>query len=166
MGLAESITLKDLESYRTYFEGITTEAQFLNFFAYTEEDFEKQSSNAARAGWCLMLLPYVNDIRDNQHDQVMGYVRGSFIIAKKKTNEPKWWTIEEIAEARAWKVIGKMRRDKREGLLITHLENFNCQPIDPTLVGEFFGVIVTFNFQIPLNAALKYIESDWTTPTP
>lgn len=166
MGLAESITLRDLESYRTYFEGLTASAQFLDFFAYTEDDFEKQSSNPSRAGWCLMLLPYTNDIRDNQHSQIMGYVRGSFIIAKKKTDERKWWTIEEQAEKKAWKVVGKMRRDKREGLLITHLENFNCQPIDPSLVGEFYGVIVTFNFEIPLNEAMKYIEADWNPPTP
>lgn len=164
MGLAETIELKDLATYRSYFEGITTTATFLDFFAYTEEDFEKQSSNPARGGWCMILLPCESDIRDNQADQVMGYVRGHFIISKKKTGETKWWTIEEEAEKYARKIVGKIRRDKRAGKLITHLENFSIQSIDPSMVAELYGVIVGFNFQQPLNESMKYIESDWTTP--
>lgn len=163
MTAADQIVLTDLKTYREYFEGLATKAKFLNYFAYTGDEFEKDSSNPARTGWVMILEPYKVPVRDNQADNVMGSPEGMFIIAKKKTRDIlKFWEIEEQAEVYARKIIGVMRKNVRDGKLLTTLENFRYEPIDPMAVAEYFGIVVTFNFQFPLNKALKYDAADWS----
>ena len=77
--------LADLESYKSYFEQLASQATFIDFFAYTKEDFDKSSSNKGRGGWCLILEPYTAGIKDNGADSVLSYNKGMFVIAKKKT---------------------------------------------------------------------------------
>lgn len=164
MSYADQIILNSFSTYQSYFAGLVSEAKFLDFYAYTVEDFEKESSNPLRKGWCFILEPYQADIRDNQADNVMGFCRGQFIIAKKKTSEAKWHTIEAEAEVRARKIVGRLRHDHRLLKVITHITNFKLQPIHPMAVAEYFGVVVDFDFMNPLNTAIKYLPEDWNTP--
>lgn len=159
--LEDQILITGFESYRSYFQALTTDAKFLDFFSYTPDEFEKASSNPARSGWCMILEPYESDVRDNNASQLMQYCRGMFIIAKKKTNELKWFALEEQAEIKAKKIIGRIKHDKREGVLLTQLSNFTLQTIDPMTVSDYYGVVVSFSFEIPINAASVYTESDW-----
>lgn len=162
MSYASQIILNNFTTYQKYFSDLVTKATFLDFYAYTVEDFEKESSNPLRKGWCFILEPYQTDIRDNQHDNVMGFCRGQFIIAKKQTDEKKWHTIEEGAEDKARKIIGRLRHDHRQLKIITRLENFKLQPIHPMAVAEYYGVVVDFEFINPLTGAIKYIPTDWS----
>lgn len=160
--LADSIQLTDYASYRSYFQGLADSAKYLDFFAYTQDEFEKESSNPARGGWVMILEPYKAEVTDNKASQVMESSQGMFVIAKKKTTELKSYLIEEGAQARARKVIGKMKRDYREGILLTETQNITVDTIDPMVVAEYYGVVVGFRFQIPLNAAIAYDPDDYT----
>lgn len=153
--------LTDLQSYKTYFETLADQATFLDFFAYTKEDFEKASSNKGRNGWCLILEPYTAGIKDNGADSVLSYNKGYFVIAKKKTNELKPILIENQAQIRAHKILGRMRRDRREQILATPFENFSLDVISPLAAAGYFGVVVQFNFYYSINQEMKFNADDW-----
>lgn len=153
--------LNNLDEYRAYFDQITREAVFLNFFAYTKSDFEKASSSEERNGWCLILEPYTTSIIDNEADSVLSYPRGMFVITKKKTTEIKHWTIEDQAQTYAHKIIGRMRRDRNANLILTEFSNFSVETIDPIGLAGYFGVIVQFNFYFPINKEMKFDAADW-----
>jgi hypothetical protein len=155
--------LNNLDEYRQYFERLTAEATFLNFFAYTKSDFEKASSDPARNGWCFILEPYTASITDNEADSVLSYPRGMFVITKKKTSEKKHWQIEDEAQTYAHKIIGRMRRDRDANLILTEFSNFSLETIDPIGLAGYFGVIVQFNFYFPINKEMKYVAEDWET---
>jgi hypothetical protein len=153
--------LNNLDEYRTYFENLVLEATFLNFFAYTKTDFEKSSADSARNGWCFILEPYTASIIDNEADSVISYPRGMFVITKKKTTEIKHWTIEDQAQTYAHKIIGRMRRDRNNNIILTEFSNFSIETIDPIGLAGYHGVIVQFNFYYPINKEMKYMQEDW-----
>jgi hypothetical protein len=157
-----AFTLNNLDSYRAYFERITNEAAFLDFFAYTKTDFEK-SSSANRSGWCLILEPYNTTIRDNEADSVLSYPRGVFVITKKKTTELKHWQIEDTAQSFAHKVIGRMRRDRNQNFILTEFSNFQLDIIQPLGLAEYYGVMVQFDFYFPINREMQFQSADWIT---
>jgi hypothetical protein len=153
--------LTKLTEYRAYFEQIKDEAVFLNFFAYTKDQFDKASSDANRGGWCLILEPYSASITDNGADSVIARKQGLFVIAKKKTDELNQHVIEGIAENYAYKVLGRMRRDRREKKLETTFENFDLTAINPMTTSEYYGVAVTFDYYHPVNKDMMFLEADW-----
>jgi hypothetical protein len=156
-----SFELNNLKSYREYFQHLVSEATFLDFFAYTKTDFENSSSNPNRSGWCFILEPYTTTIRDNEADSVVSYPRGMFVITRKKTSQLKHWEIEETAQLYAHKVIGRMRRDRREYRLRCEFSNFSVETIEPIGLAGYYGVIVQFQFFYPINADMKYLAEDW-----
>lgn len=155
-------SLADLQSYKDYFEQISSEARFIDFFAYTKEDFEKSSSHKGRGGWCMILEPYSAGIKDNGADSVLSYNKGMFVIARKKTNELKPAVIENQAQILAHKVLGRMRRDRRDLKLATPFENFSLEVISPLAAAGYYGVFVQFDFYYPINQEMKFNAEDWT----
>lgn len=163
---AIALTLTNLAEYREYFEKIANEATFIDFFAYTKEDWSKSSSNANRTGWNFILEPYTAGIKDNTADSVLSYNEGMFVIAKKKTNELKHWEIEEEAQVLAHKVIGRMRRDRSQHLIKSNFDNFTLDTINPMAASGYHGVAVRFQFYHSIIQDMKFIADDWQIPTP
>lgn len=154
------ITLTNYTEYRKYFEDLTAEAMFLDFFAYTKQEFDKSGSKD-RNGWCLVLEPYTSMVKDNGADSILAYKKAMLVIVRKKTNELKAWEIEDQAEILAHKIIGRMRRDRKEIKLRTPMENFSIDPIEPMAAAGYFGVMLQFDFYHPINSTMKYEEDDW-----
>lgn len=153
--------LGNINKYVQYFENLVTEASFLSYFAYTKENFDRDSLRPERRGWCLILEPYDSTVRDNTADSVLSYNKGFFVIAKKKTSEFRPQELEQIAQVLAQKIIGRIRRDRRLRILETNLDNWSMQTIDPMFAGEFYGVMVSFDFYHPINKFMKFEENDW-----
>ena len=153
--------LTNLNHYINYFEQLVNDAAFLSYFAYTKENFDKDSSRSERSGWCFILEPYESGIRDNGADSVIAYKKAMFVICKKKTNEYRPQELEQIAEVLAQKVIGRIRRDRRERKLETPMDNWSMSMIDEMFTGGFYGVAVNFDFYHPINKQMKYDEDDW-----
>ena len=158
--MTPTFELTNLSAYRTYFSKIVDEATFLEFFAYTKEEFDK-SGSGQRKGWCFILEPYTAGIRDNGADSILSYNTGMFVIALKRTNQLKAYQIEDQAQVLAHKVIGRIRRDRRAYLLRTELSNWSMETIDPTAAAGYHGVLVKFEFYHPINKDMKFQESDW-----
>jgi hypothetical protein len=158
--MTPAFELTNLSAYRTYFSQIVDEAVFLDFFAYTKEEFDK-SGSGQRKGWCFILEPYTSGIRDNDADSILSFNKGMFVIALKKTNQLKSWEIEDQAQVLAHKVIGRIRRDRRAYKLRTDLSNWSMETIDPTAAAGYHGVLVKFEFYHPINKDMKYQEADW-----
>jgi len=153
--------LTNLQDYFEYFEQLASQAAFIDFFAFTKEEFDKKSSHKGRGGWCMILEPYDAGIKDNGADSVLSYNTGQFVIAKKKTNEATPAVIENQAQKLAHKILGRMRRDRREGKLATSFENFSLQTINPLGAAGYHGVLVEFNFYYSINQEMKFNEEDW-----
>jgi hypothetical protein len=153
--------LRSLADYRAYFETIVAEATFLDGFYITPEDFLDRAKTD-RGGTAFVLENYENNISTNQAENMIGTRTGEFYIVKKSVANSDIQTIREECELLCYKVIGRMKRDRREGILETNINNYNGMEMGVLTANRYTGYGFRFDFVAPVNGYTALIEEDWT----
>jgi len=157
----ERYRLLSLTDYREYFEAIVSEATFIDGFYVTPEDFQDRAKKD-RAGTAFVLENYENRIQDNQSDNVIGQRTGEFYILKQAPENTRIQEVREECELLAYKILGRFRRDRREGILEVPISNFTGVEMGLITAGRYTGYGFRFDFIAPVNRLMAFNEDDWT----
>lgn len=156
--------LISLTDYREYFQTIVSEATFLDGFYVTPEDFIDRGKKD-RAGTVLVLENYDNSIQDNQAANIMGQRTGEFYILRQAAENTKIQEVREACELLCYKIIGRIKRDRAEGILETQISNFQGVEMGLITGVRYTGYGFRFDFVAPINRLIAFDEDDWT-PAP
>jgi len=152
--------LLDLADYRAYFENLVAEATFLDGLYMTPEDFIDRAKKG-RIGTAFVLENYENNISTNQADNIIGTRTGEFYIVKKSLANSDIQTVREECELLCYKVIGRMKRDRREGILETNISSYNGMEMGVLTANRYTGYGFRFDFVAPVNRFTAFDEADW-----
>lgn len=153
------IILKELISYKNYFESIATSHVDIQGFVYHDTE-EMMAGFKSKHNYPLMYLePYSTRLQDQISDNYLGRKTGSLVIMKKSNSNEAPEAIEAAAETIVCDIISKILKDYQAGDLITEVNGFNYDVIDPIFVDRLYGIRLEFNFHNPLPVA--YNEAKW-----
>jgi hypothetical protein len=153
--------LLTLEDYRAYFQDLVASATFLDGFYMTPEDFIN-SGKTTRSGISFVLENYENSVSTNQAENVIGTRSGEFYIVAKAAANSDIQTVREACEILCYKVIGKMIRDRREGILETNISSYAGMEMGLLTAARYTGYGFRFDFIAPVNRFTALIPEDWT----
>lgn len=156
------ITLKNLESFKTYFAAIAAKHLAINHFVYGGIEVYMNDIKNEMKYPVMHLEPYDTSLINKFSDNYLGMKRCSLVIAEKPEEHNNFTQMEAI-EARCEQlvidIISKIKKDREEGLLITDIQNFKWATIDPTFTDFTAGVRLEFEYQNPVN--VWYDETKW-----
>lgn len=157
----ERFRLISLTDYREYFETIVSESTFIDGFYVTPEDFIDRGKKD-RGGTVFVLENYENRIQDNQADNVMGQRTGEFYILQQAAENTKIQEVREACELLCYKIIGRLKRDRRDGILEVPITNFIGVEMGLITGVRYTGYGFRFDFIAPVNRLISFDALDWT----
>lgn len=158
----ERFRLISLTDYREYFETIVSEATFIDGFFVTPEDFIDRAKKD-RAGTVFVLENYDNRLQDNQSDNVIGQRSGEFYILRQAAENTKIQEVREACEILCYKILGRIKRDRREGILEVPITNFQGVEMGLITGSRYTGYGFRFDFIAPVNRLMAFDATDWAT---
>lgn len=150
-----------IEDYIAYFQELVDSATFLDYMAYGYEELIHEKKSKVD-GTIFVLEPYANPISGDQNDNIIGTRKGMFVIARHAKGTMDIRTIHDACERLAYKVIGRMRRDRREQKLSLNIGNWSGHATGMLTDTGYTGYAIEFTYEAPINQFLVEEPGDWT----
>jgi hypothetical protein len=152
--------MKTTLSYVSYFQDLVERSTLIDSFYYGYDEFKENASEAE--GTIFVLEPYENNFSENQNDNNLATRQGFFVILKPYASDigREYAEVQDACERLAMKVVGQMKRDSRENIITTDIQNWRGEPAAP-IVGNFIGYSISFNYEAGLNTLMAFDEDDW-----